>query len=55
MKIRILKPCRVSDEMHKTGDVIDVGDRLGAKLIARKMGSVDLKTTASAKRATAEE
>lgn len=55
MKIRILKSCQVSDNRHKAGDIIDVNDRVGAKLLARKMGSADLKSDARAKRATAEE
>ena len=54
MKIRILKSCQVSGERKKAGDVIDADDVLATKLIARQMGSADLKAMASAKRATAE-
>lgn len=46
MKVRITKACTVSDQKRKTGDVVDVPDRIALKLIARGLASADLKSKA---------
>ncbi len=43
MKVRTTRACTIADEKHKSGDVVDVPDRIAVKLIARGVVSADLK------------